>query len=44
MKGTTLTDPAAFLTPTDQPAPLVACFGKAMAAEVCARRGRLEAQ
>ena len=39
MKGPTLTDPAAFLTPTDQPLPLVACFGKAMAAEVRARCG-----
>ena len=42
MKGPTLTDPAASLTPTDQLLPLVACFGKAMAAEVRARRGRLE--
>ena len=44
MKGPTLTAPAAFLTPTDQPPPLVACFGKAMTAEVRARRGRLEAR
>jgi hypothetical protein len=39
MKGPPLTDPAAFLTPTDQLLPLVAYFGKAMAAEVRARRG-----
>ena len=32
-----LTDPAP--SPTDQPLPLVARFGKAMAPEVCARRG-----
>ena len=38
-----LSKPAAF-PPTDQPAPVVACFGKAMAAEVCARWGRLEAR
>ena len=30
MKGPPLTDPAAFLTPTDQLLPLVAYFGKAM--------------
>ena len=35
--------PAAF-PPTDQPLRVFACFGKAMAAEVCARRARLEAR
>ena len=38
-----LSKPAAF-PPTDQPPRVFACFGKAMAPEVCARRGRLEAR